>query len=61
MPMPSPDKCQKCGGVTRVVDTRPNREYIWRRRQCVACGHRFSSIEVTADMAKVRQATRYGA
>ena len=41
-------RCPKCGQVDdKVVDTRPSDEgrVIRRRRECIACGNRFSTIE----------------
>ena len=41
-------KCPKCGeSDDKVIDTRPNEEgrSIRRRRECVACGYRYSTIE----------------
>jgi len=39
--------CPECGGDTRVLETYPREEgrRVWRRRECVACGHRFSTNE----------------
>jgi len=41
-------RCPKCDGATQVVDRRGQR----RRRECKACGHRFSTMEILADEAK---------
>jgi len=39
-------KCPKCGCETFVKDSRrPIDAEIHRRRECTACGHRFSTIE----------------
>lgn len=41
-------KCPHCGhGDQRVLDTRPTRDEsaIWRRRECVGCGKRFTTFE----------------
>lgn len=41
--------CPKCGnGTSSVIDTRINKkdQSIRRRRQCDACGERFSTNEV---------------
>ena len=41
-------RCRRCGkGETRVVDSRPAEEgsSIRRRRECAACGHRFTTFE----------------
>lgn len=43
-------KCQTCGDTkTSTYDTRPikNGEFRWRRRKCLACGTRFTTIELT--------------
>lgn len=38
-------RCPKCDGDTQVLETRQTR----RRRQCLVCGHRFSTFEVLSD------------
>lgn len=41
-------RCRACGGgQTRVVDSRPaeGRGAVRRRRECPACGHRFTTFE----------------
>ncbi|MBQ1895065.1 MAG: transcriptional repressor NrdR [Clostridiales bacterium] len=41
-------RCPKCGqNDDKVIDTRPSEEnrVIRRRRECIACGYRFSTIE----------------
>ena len=38
--------CPKCKGDIKVLDTRPDGEWVHRRRECLACGHRFTTIEV---------------
>ena len=47
-------KCPKCGGKARTYDTRPKADNRnWRRKRCVACDYRFTTIELTAvDLAK---------
>lgn len=40
--------CPKCKAlVTRVIDTRGKDDgmEVYRRRRCVACGHKFSTLE----------------
>ena len=38
--------CPVCGGETIVVNTRENKYgEIERRRECVECGRRFSTVE----------------
>lgn len=39
-------KCPKCEADTRVVDSRPREDgSIFRRRECLECRFRFSSLE----------------
>ena len=39
-------KCPYCGDAdTRVIDSRPAENSIRRRRQCAACGKRFTTYE----------------
>lgn len=41
-----PFPCRKCGGSNRVIDTRANRlGNVRRRRECIPCGHRWSTYE----------------
>ena len=37
--------CKECGGDSRIVDKRPAGEDVYRRRQCVKCGHRWTTYE----------------
>jgi len=40
-------KCPGCGGVDlRVYDSRPAKDTTMRRRKCINCGTRFSTIEL---------------
>ena len=46
-------KCPRCQAETRVLETREPK----RRRECTdpACGHRFSTVEVsTAELGQMR-------
>lgn len=47
-------KCPECGAETEVFDSRPGGcagtvhvkpQLVYRRRRCVACGHRFTTHE----------------
>lgn len=42
--------CPHCDGETRVVDSRPTQDNVRRRRQCLICGERFTTVEVDIDM-----------
>ena len=45
--------CPECNGHTEVVDSRITpKGYIRRRRKCLYCGCRFSSLEITYDEYK---------
>lgn len=37
--------CPECGADTRVVETAPYPNRVRRRRECEACGHRFTTRE----------------
>ncbi len=39
-------RCFKCKSDTIVKDSRPKDGSIRRRRRCLKCGNRFSTIEV---------------
>lgn len=41
-------KCE-CGGDTKVFDSRPSGDNVWRRRECLKCGRRFATYELRAD------------
>ena len=36
-------KCQR--GETQVIDSRDDGKEVWRRRECLACGYRFTTYE----------------
>lgn len=40
--------CPKCGAESKVIDTRGGR----RRRECVSCSTRYSTVEVMAGDAR---------
>lgn len=41
--------CPACGEkATDIYDTRHRGDYVWRRRECTACGHRFTTHEYIA-------------
>lgn len=43
-------KCPACGGGTGVTDSRKSGAGIRRRRKCYTCGHRLTTMEVSADL-----------
>ena len=38
--------CPKCGGRSKVYNSRPKDGTIRRHRQCLRCSHRYTTIEV---------------
>lgn len=38
-------ECPECGGRTQVVDSRKRTDAVYRRRDCVKCGHRITTLE----------------
>lgn len=42
--------CPVCGGDTMVFNSRPRPETVYRRRECLTCGHRFTTFEVEAEL-----------
>ncbi len=47
-------RCPYCGSdQTRVVDTRPTSDGIRRRRKCLACGRKFTTVERVAPQLRV--------
>lgn len=38
--------CSKCHNPTIVIDSRDEFNHVRRRRECVNCGYRFSTIEI---------------
>jgi transcriptional repressor NrdR len=43
-------KCPYCGNKTKVIDSRNAGEGIRRRRECKACGQRFTTYERVAPL-----------
>ena len=38
--------CQRCDGDMHVTDSRPKKNRVLRRRECLKCGARYSTLEV---------------
>jgi|TARA_R100000030_G_scaffold99985_2_gene92044 transcriptional regulator NrdR family protein len=38
--------CPKCGGRSKVYNSRPKDDTIRRHRQCLKCNHRYTTVEV---------------
>lgn len=41
--------CTTCYSDTKVIDSRIEEQGVRRRRECLACGARFTTMEVTMD------------
>ena len=41
--------CPVCGADTKVIDSRPIEDGTRRRRQCLECDHRFTTVEIDVD------------
>lgn len=50
--------CHICGGDTKVIDSRPGKGEVRRRRACVNCPIRFTTIEIGEDDMKLLLAAR---
>ena len=44
--------CPICGEETKVVDSRSEPDYIYRKRKCVECKYSFTTSEVEDDLRK---------
>ena len=44
--------CPVCFGTTKVIETRPEEDCVNRRRLCLECGHKFSTVEIDMDVYK---------
>ena len=44
--------CHLCDGKTRVLETRVHPAGVYRRRQCLQCGARLSSVERIEEFGK---------
>lgn len=38
-------RCPKCGGRTKVKDSRIRKEKVTRKRECKRCGAKFKTFE----------------
>lgn len=42
--------CPKCNEKTKVIDSKADADSTERRRECTACGYRFSTFEIDKDL-----------
>ena len=47
-------KCPHCQSAeSKVIDSRPSKGNVWRRRECLSCGRRFTTTEVVGNLAGI--------
>ena len=49
--------CPTCGGQTRVYDSTAQADNIKRRRKCLTCDYRFTTVEIDMDMYNTMRGT----
>lgn len=42
--------CPKCNEKTKVIESITDEDSTIRRRECLACGYRFSTVEIDKDL-----------
>lgn len=42
--------CPVCDGATKIVDSRKDVDCVTRRRECIVCKYRFTTVEIDRDM-----------
>lgn len=52
--------CPICGGDTKITDSRGNVESVRRRRECIDCRHRFTTIEMEVDLQQNLEKAKEG-
>lgn len=48
-------KCPKCGGDSKVTDSRKAHDEIYRRRACKKCGYSFYTFEAIDESENVKK------
>ena len=52
--------CPVCGGDIIIINSRkPRADRVRRRRECTACGHRFTTWEITDTTLKRLEAKKH--
>lgn len=54
--LPCPETC-RCGGDTRIIDSRRNDGYRVRRRECKECRKRWNTYETMVNPRRLRRVT----
>lgn len=44
--------CPVCGEKTKVIESQADVDSIERRRECLACSFRFTTVEIDRDLYK---------
>jgi transcriptional regulator NrdR family protein len=42
--------CPMCSGESKVINSRPSEDSVYRRRECLECSHRFSTVEIDMEL-----------
>lgn len=55
-------KCPECRAPSHVIESKPKKEYRWRRRECckASCGRKFTTTETEEDGIMVERIVEYG-
>ena len=57
----SPSICPQCGVPrARIVDTRPSPRGRRRRRKCIVCDHRWTTLEIPEELMDAMTGNRSG-
>lgn len=54
----TPARCPKCVGESQVIDSRPTPKAIRRRRKCINCRFRWTTLEVTEGALLLEASTK---
>lgn len=44
--------CPVCNSKTKTIETQPQEDCVCRRRECLECHYRFTTIELDLDFYK---------
>ena len=48
-------RCPECGGDTKVVTVRLHPRGLYRRRECLSCRRRFTTIEARTKVTRDKE------
>ena len=46
--------CSECNGNSKVIDNVEIDGYMYRKRQCLNCGHKFYTTEIEVNYKRIR-------